>query len=64
MNGKQGGDPDKLAQALLRLALAQEPPLRFSAGADSVGLLEQTLQSKAKELANWRELALSLAHDD
>ncbi|HEX5342291.1 MAG TPA: SDR family NAD(P)-dependent oxidoreductase, partial [Duganella sp.] len=64
MNGKQGGDPDKLAQALLRLALAKEPPLRFSAGADSVGLLEQTLQSKAKELASWRELALSLAHDD
>jgi len=64
MNGKQGGDPDKLAQALLHLALAQEPPLRFSAGADSVGLLEQTLQSKAKELASWRELALSLAHDD
>src|SRR5207247_9251757 len=32
MNGKQGGDPAKLAQALLTLAGAEQPPLRFIAG--------------------------------
>lgn len=64
MNGKQGGDPDKLAQALLRLTLEQSPPFRFNAGEDSVGLLEHTLASKAAELTRWRDLSLSLAHDD
>lgn len=40
MNGKQGGDPAKLAQALLILVASENPPLRFSAGEDAVMLLE------------------------
>src|SRR5215210_633387 len=35
MNGQQGGDPAKLAEALVRLAGQDEPPLRFVAGADA-----------------------------
>ena len=35
-NGKQGGDPKKLAQALLTLVNWERPPARFIAGADSV----------------------------
>ena len=33
MNGQQGGDPAKLADALVHLAALDEPPLRFPAGA-------------------------------
>lgn len=62
MNGKQGGDPDKLAHALLTLVEAKHPPLRFSAGEDAVGLLEHTLAAKAAELAAWNTLSLSLGH--
>ena len=36
MDGKQGGDPAKLADALVDLAALEEPPLRFAAGADAV----------------------------
>ncbi len=36
MDGQQGGDPAKLADALVHLAGQQEPPLRFAAGADAV----------------------------
>ena len=36
MNGQQGGDPAKLADALVQLASQDEPPLRFAAGADAV----------------------------
>ena len=36
MNGQQGGDPAKLAEALIQLASQDEPPLRFAAGADAV----------------------------
>ncbi|WP_144107498.1 SDR family oxidoreductase [Paraburkholderia sp. BCC1886] len=62
MNGKQGGDPAKLADALVKLAGEHEPPVRFAAGADAV----QTFESKANALlaqANaHRELSSSLSH--
>ncbi|PZE63599.1 short-chain dehydrogenase/reductase, partial [Curtobacterium sp. MCPF17_018] len=36
MNGKQGGDPTKLAAGLVSLIDSDEPPLRWVAGADAV----------------------------
>ena len=64
MNGLQGGDPAKLAKALIQLASQTEPPLRWPAGADAV----ETFEKKAKELlaqaSAHRALASSLAHDD
>ena len=36
MDGKQGGDPAKLADALVQLVALEEPPARFAAGADAV----------------------------
>jgi NAD(P)-dependent dehydrogenase (short-subunit alcohol dehydrogenase family) len=62
MNGKQGGDPAKLAQAIVKLAGLHEPPARFAAGADAV----QTFEAKAKMLLAQvdahRDLSASLAH--
>ena len=46
MNGKQGGNPAKLADALVQLAALDEPPLRFAAGADAV----ETFEQKARTL--------------
>ncbi len=63
MNGKQGGDPAKLADALVRLAGLEKPPARFAAGFDAV----QTFEAKAKVLLAQAtahlELSSSLAHD-
>jgi len=64
MNGKQGGDPVKLAGAIVQLAGLQEPPTRFAAGADAV----QTFESKANALLAqaraYLALSSSLAHTD
>ncbi len=64
MDGKQGGDPAKLADALVHLAGLKEPPARFAADTDAV----QTLEAKANALltqANaYRELSSSLAHKE
>ena len=46
MDGKQGGDPARLAGALIALAARPETPLRFAAGADAVAIFE----AKADEL--------------
>jgi len=64
MNGKQGGDPAKLASALVRLAGQDEPPLRWAAGADAVEILEQKAQTMLAQAGAYRELSSSLAHDD
>jgi len=63
MDGKQSGDPAKLANALVTLVALEEPPARFAAGADAV----QTFEAKAKSLlAQARahpELSASLAYE-
>jgi NAD(P)-dependent dehydrogenase (short-subunit alcohol dehydrogenase family) len=64
MNGQQGGDPAKLANALVQLASQDEPPLRFAAGADAVGLVEQKAKDLLAQAEAYRELSSNLAYDD
>ena len=64
MDGQQGGDPAKLAAALVRLAALEEPPLRFAAGVDAVELFETKAQTLLDQANAHRELSTSLAHDD
>src|SRR5438034_2756649 len=63
MNGLQGGDPAKLAKALVQLASQDEPPLRWAAGADAVEDLEQKAQRLLAQADAYRDLSSSLAHD-
>jgi NAD(P)-dependent dehydrogenase (short-subunit alcohol dehydrogenase family) len=64
MDGKQTGDPAKLAEALVKLVALEQPRARFAAGADAV----QTFETKANTLLTQanahRELSRALAHDD
>jgi NAD(P)-dependent dehydrogenase (short-subunit alcohol dehydrogenase family) len=64
MNGQQGGDPAKLAEALVRLAGQDEPPLRFVAGADAITTVEQKAKDLLAQADAYRELSSNLAHDD
>src|SRR6185295_12164982 len=63
MDGKQSGDPAKLAAALVGLVALEAPPARFAAGSDAV----QTFEAKAKTLLDQAhaqlELSASLAFD-
>lgn len=62
-NGKQGGDPAKLARALITLTDQDELPRRFLAGADAVGTAEQKIASLQQQIDAHRELSNSLAID-
>jgi len=64
MDGKQGGDPAKLAHALVELAALEEPPARFAAGADAVATFEQKANELLAQADAHRELSTSLAHDE
>ena len=63
-DGKQGGDPAKLADALVQLATLEQPPVRFAAGADAVAAFEQKAHQLLAQADAHRELSTSLAHDD
>jgi len=63
-NGRQGGDPAKLAQALITIANEKQPPRRFIAGADAVATAEQKVADLQAQINAYRELSSSLAFDD
>jgi NAD(P)-dependent dehydrogenase (short-subunit alcohol dehydrogenase family) len=64
MNGKQGGDPAKLAAALIQLTAQDQQPMRFPAGTDAVGVFEQKAKDLLTQADTHRALSSSLAHDD
>jgi NAD(P)-dependent dehydrogenase (short-subunit alcohol dehydrogenase family) len=64
MNGQQGGDPAKLAAALVRITELDDPPLRFVAGADAVAVVEQKARELLDQIDAHRYLSTSLAHDN
>jgi NAD(P)-dependent dehydrogenase (short-subunit alcohol dehydrogenase family) len=64
MNGQQGGDPAKLAAALIALATSERPPARWVAGADAVAGVEQKAEDLLAQVDAHRELSSSLDHDN
>jgi NAD(P)-dependent dehydrogenase (short-subunit alcohol dehydrogenase family) len=64
MNGKQAGDPAKLARALLTIADQERPPFRFIAGADAIGAVEQKVADLQEQIDAYRDLSTSLALDE
>jgi NAD(P)-dependent dehydrogenase (short-subunit alcohol dehydrogenase family) len=63
MSGKQGGDPAKLAKALVTLIDQEHPPLRWVAGADAVATVEQKASELLAQVDAYRDLSSSLAVD-
>ncbi len=63
MDGQQTGDPAKLAAALVQLAALPDPPVRFAAGADAVGVFERKARDLLEQANAHRELSSSLAID-
>jgi NAD(P)-dependent dehydrogenase (short-subunit alcohol dehydrogenase family) len=64
MNGKQPGDPAKLARALLTIADQEQPPFRFIAGADAIAQAEEKLAERQQQIDAYRELSSGLALDE
>jgi NAD(P)-dependent dehydrogenase (short-subunit alcohol dehydrogenase family) len=64
MNGQQGGDPAKLANALVQLASQDQPPRRWVAGADAIATVEQKAKDLLAQADAYRELSSSLAYSD
>jgi NAD(P)-dependent dehydrogenase (short-subunit alcohol dehydrogenase family) len=64
MNGQQGGDPAKLATALVTVVGLEQPPLRWVAGADAVEAATTKAHLLLEQVDAHRALSTSLGHDD
>jgi len=64
MNGQQGGDPAKLAAALVSLIDAGQAPARWVAGADAVQAVTQKGQTLIEQANAYLELSTGLDHAD
>ncbi len=64
MNGKQGGDPAKLAKAIVQLAGFKEPPARFAAGADAAQTFETKANTLLAQAKTHRDLSSCLGYED
>lgn len=57
ISGKQEGDPDKAAAAILQLTTLENPPLRLPLGKLAVSTIQAKLDSVQNDLNNWRTIA-------
>lgn len=55
MNGKQAGDPERLAALILRVAGMAEPPLHLFAGRIAHDFAQQKLAQVRRDIEAWRE---------
>jgi NAD(P)-dependent dehydrogenase (short-subunit alcohol dehydrogenase family) len=58
-NGAQPGDPAKAAAAILRVASADEPPLRLLLGSDAVRAADEATKARSETDNKWRQLSES-----
>jgi len=62
-SGQQGGDPAKLAKALVTIASDAQPPRRFIAGTDAIATAEQKVADLQAQIDAYSDLSTSLAFD-
>ena len=62
-NGRQSGDPAKLARALVAIADQSPPTRRFIAGADAIAGAEQKIADLKAQIEANRDLSTSLTFD-
>lgn len=58
-SGKQLGDPQKAAKAILQIIASPAPPAHLLLGSDALKLVRDNLASRADQIAQWEALTLS-----
>ena len=58
-DGKQPGDPRRGAEAILKIAGSDTPPLRLPLGRDALAAIEHADRGRLEELERWRDISAS-----
>jgi NAD(P)-dependent dehydrogenase (short-subunit alcohol dehydrogenase family) len=59
LSGWQVGDPVKAAQAMLKVALSDDPPAHLLLGSDAIRLVDEKIASLQADFAAWKSVSLS-----
>lgn len=59
INGNQPGDPEKLAEALIKMSHEQNPALHLFLGEDAYNMANQKIGSVQKQLEQWKAVSVS-----
>lgn len=59
INQNQPGDPQKLAEALIKLSHEENPALHLFLGQDAYDMANLKIESVQKDLQNWKEVSVS-----
>jgi NAD(P)-dependent dehydrogenase (short-subunit alcohol dehydrogenase family) len=59
LSGWQVGDPEKAAQAMLKVTLLVDPPAHLLLGSDAVRLVDEKMKSLQAEFEAWKSVSLS-----
>jgi NAD(P)-dependent dehydrogenase (short-subunit alcohol dehydrogenase family) len=63
-SGRQPGDPEKAAKAIIAAVEAEEPPLRLVLGEDAVEHVSAKLEKVRVDMAAWEETSRSIAFEE
>jgi NAD(P)-dependent dehydrogenase (short-subunit alcohol dehydrogenase family) len=64
LNYKQPGDPEKLAQAFIKLAASEKPPAHLPLGSDTLQRFREKTAAFEKEIEQWYDVVVGTDHDD
>jgi len=59
INGRQQGDPDRLAETLIQVSEMEQPPVHLFLGSDALSLAREKATTMLDEMAKWRELSMA-----
>ena len=62
INGKQPGDPAKLAAVVIKLAASENPPLHLPVGPDAVKYFRDKTAQMTREVEEWETVSSSTNH--
>lgn len=62
-NSTQQGDPEKLGEALVKIAAMTNPPKQFHAGRDAIAMIKPALESRLQEIKDYEALSSSTDGD-
>ena len=63
-NKNQPGDPAKLAQAIIRVANADHPPVHLPLGNDTLAMYKQKTAAFGQEIEEWNDVITNTNCDD
>ena len=62
LSGNQPNDPDKAAEAIIKLIESEDPPLHLALGNDAIKTIQNKIERLQQDVRAWQEVSASTAY--